>query len=100
MKKNPDINNRLFSFDELVNYNYLKLFDYSQGLKELLDELEDIKLDIEVEENTTEKEVEDLEFIKLQISYITINLKTTIEVLEYLEAKSFVFIYNSQCSLN
>lgn len=97
---NEELNCRLFSFDELVNYSYIKLLTFSEGLQELIDELEDVRLDLECEEYNTPEEIQDLVFIDTQLRYIYNNLYTSIDALKHHEAKSFCKIQDSLICLN
>ena len=95
-----ELNTRLFSYDELVNYSYIKLLTFSESLQELIDELEDIRLDLECEEHNTPEEIEDLVFIDSQLRYIYHNLNTSIEALVSHEAKVFCNMNDSLICLN
>lgn len=95
-----ELNTRLFSFDELVNYSYIKLLTFTSGLQELIDELEDVRLDLECEEYNTPEEIEDLVFIDTQLRYVYHNLNVAIDALAHHETKSFCTIHDSLICLN
>jgi hypothetical protein len=97
---NEEVNSKLFTFDELMKYSYIRLLDFSRGLQELIEELEDIRLDLECEEYNTPDEINDLVFIDTQLRFIYSNFNTSIHALKYHEAKSFCMVNDSLICLN
>lgn len=95
-----ELNTRLFSFDELIKKSYIGLLEFTQGLQELIDEFEDMRLELESEEQNTPEEIQDLVFIDSQLRYVYHNLNVGIDALAHHEAKSFCVVNESLICLN
>lgn len=85
-----EVNTKLYSLEELKQLEYGKLLVFSNNLNNIIEEFENIRFGIEIDnDDFSEEEISDLAFIDAQLRYLYQNYNNSLIAMEYHEDKIF-----------